>query len=492
MNWKDDNSLPGILEASMVILIQLPTKRNEASTPERFELYAYVINEKNKVIGDKIGLWGLFKGNIATLLGETDENKNGNDVLGELYNPIFSFDTTMAINSTGLKLEINPNITAIGLGTIGSQIFMNLLRMGFVKWNLIDKDILLPHNLARHVLLGDDIGDYKSDKLSQKANDLYELNYVKSFHTNILKADLNDESIKEAYSNSDLILDMSASIPVARKLAIDVESNSRRISAFLSPNGNDSILLSEDTERTFRLDYLEMAYYRFISQEKELENHLQRPTERLRYGNSCRDISFKLPQDLVSIHSGILSRAIRNAIISDAPHIRIWRTDLNKINIKEYSCPAHKIYINKSFDWTYITDEYFLNKLASLRLSKLPNETGGVIIGSYDMQRKICYVVDTIPSPIDSIEWPTVYIRGCKGLKNDIDKICKVTDNMLTYVGEWHSHPKGASNHPNSDDIKAFEWLTEVMTDYGFPGLMIIASDEIGFYIGKMFELIES
>ena len=40
---------------------------------------------------------------------------------------------------------------------------------------------------------------------------------------------------------------------------------------------------------------------------------------------------------------------------------------------------------------------------------------GGVLIGVYDLQRQVVYVVDTIPSPPDSAEWPTLYIGGCEG-----------------------------------------------------------------------------
>ena len=56
-----------------------------------------------------------------------------------------------------------------------------------------------------------------------------------------------------------------------------------------------------------------------------------------------------------------------------------------------------------------------------LRNAKLPNETGGVLVGSLDLERKIAYVIDTVPSPPDSEEWPTVYIRGCRGLRRQVD-----------------------------------------------------------------------
>ena len=56
--------------------------------------------------------------------------------------------------------------------------------------------------------------------------------------------------------------------------------------------------------------------------------------------------------------------------------------------------------------------EALLAKLSSLREPKLPNETGGVLLGSFDVERRILYIADALPSPPDSEEWPTLYIRG--------------------------------------------------------------------------------
>lgn len=39
--------------------------------------------------------------------------------------------------------EKDTTITAIGLGSVGSQVFMNFARMGYGKWYLVDNDILL-------------------------------------------------------------------------------------------------------------------------------------------------------------------------------------------------------------------------------------------------------------------------------------------------------------------------------------------------------------
>jgi integrative and conjugative element protein (TIGR02256 family) len=134
------------------------------------------------------------------------------------------------------------------------------------------------------------------------------------------------------------------------------------------------------------------------------------------------------------------------------------------------------------------TDGWLLQRLIELRQGKLPNETGGVLVGSFDMQRKIVYIVDTIPSPSDSKEWPTVYIRGFQGLSNQMENINKLTNGGLEYVGEWHSHPDGYGCLPSVDDQKAFVSLKEHMAMEGKPVLMLIvgATNQIGWYLGQM------
>ena len=293
--------------------------------------------------------------------------------------------------------------------------------------------------------------------------------------------------LKTAYSSTEIIIDASASIPVARHIARDIDSPGRRISIFLSPSGRDVIMLAEDRNRSITLDCLEMQYYRYLINEPSLENHLKLNDDSIRYARSCRDISAVIPQDLVALHSAVCSRGIRNLLSKDSANISIWETNLDDIGVKSRYYSAYKVFENKFGDWTLYCDKWLLDKIFQARTERLPNETGGVLVGSFDMQRKIVYVVDTVLSPPDSEEWPTVYIRGCKGLKPKIEKIKETTLGMLDYVGEWHSHPVGCGTEPSEDDCKAFSWLVDTMDVDGKPALMLIAGEvKHSWYLGRM------
>jgi integrative and conjugative element protein (TIGR02256 family) len=124
--------------------------------------------------------------------------------------------------------------------------------------------------------------------------------------------------------------------------------------------------------------------------------------------------------------------------------------------------------------WRLRTDDNLLARLFALRADRLPNETGGVFIGAFDLERKVVYIADFIPSPPDSKEWPVLYIRGCKGLSERFQEIDQATGGMVQYVGEWHSHPNGCSTSPSADDRKVFQWLREHMHMDGLPPVMAI------------------
>ena len=216
---------------------------------------------------------------------------------------------------------------------------------------------------------------------------------------------------------SDIILDASASIPVARHLVHDVDASARRISIFLNPSGTDVVMLVEDGKRLITLDSLEMQYYRYLINDPSLENHLLRPPERIRYATSCRDVSSPIPQDFVAMQAAICSRTIHQVTSDEKAFLSIWCTDVDQMNVQRHMIPVQNPISCEQNEWTLCTDDGLMNKFYEARAGKLPNETGGVLVGTYDIERKIVYVVDCLPSPLDSKEWPTVLYSWLSRIK---------------------------------------------------------------------------
>lgn len=477
-----------VLEANLALVLVLPKTRRGSGDVEAKDPYAVLISTPILKIGEALGIWDIRDGQPGGLIA-WDPNKNWEALAILPANLMFSFSRDLAAQQNGLKCRDDRKIVAVGQGALGSQVFLNLARMGYGKWTLVDNDLLLPHNLARHALPRGAVGFDKASSMAYVAGDLVgDPETAKAIVADALHpADDKKEELGNAYRQADVLVDISTSIAVARHLARDVESSARRVSMFLNPTGTDLVMLAEARDRGTPLDYLEMIYYRHLVNTPPLNTHLRRPPDRIRYGNSCRDITVSIPQDLVALHAAVASRSIRMALDSPKSEISIWQADTIKLGVKRHRVKTEAMIELPLGNWKLCTDKWLVNKILALRASRLPNETGGVFVGAFDNNRKIVYVVDTVPSPPDSQEWPTVYIRGCQGLLRRMDEIQQITGGQLEYVGEWHSHTSAYGCGPSDDDIKAFGWLRELRISDGLPALMMIVAERVyAFYVDTM------
>jgi Prokaryotic E2 family A/Prokaryotic homologs of the JAB domain len=492
--WQFDEA---VLNASLVIILILPKARKAGGPEEAADIWAFIctrtIAEERKngiptksgqvgfatvaAVGEQIGLWKKNSDKIATLI-PIDAEKEGRQVEVALLDPSFALSREGAARFNGLSNRDVRKITAIGLGSLGSQVFLNLLRSAYGEWNLIDKDLLLPHNLARHGLYGAVVGAPKVEPLAFYANSTIDGPPIASaIVADVLEPGDAAEQVTKSLAESDVILDLSASVAVARHLSHEVNAHGRRASLFLNPSGTDLVMLVEDAERKIQLAALEMQYYRLLTDEIDLHTHLRRGGERIRYAHSCRDLSTTISQEHVAMHAAIGSRMLRHALESDRATIAIWHADENGGVLNYRSSPIPTMFERRGA-WAIYFDTGLLKRVKRIRYKRLPNETGGILIGTFDMQRSIVYVVDALPAPSDSQERPQGFIRGFHGLTESVEKIEKITGGQLSYVGEWHSHPPGHDATPSENyDRKLFEWLTEKMARDGLPALMLIAGD---------------
>ena len=427
-NWRNETRANEILAAKLILIVALPKARHENAPCEATEWKAFLMPKSIGEIGQEISPSVAYAGYNIPIIGQ---EKKGDDVSIHMLNPVFSLSRECAARLNGLPSRSKKKITAIGLGALGSQVFMNLVRAGYGEWTLIDDDILLPHNLTRHALDGFSIGLPKVYALAVSANETIDgdpiADYIVANVLNSHESSETLEKLREACSSAEIILDASASVPVARHLVHDVDSPARRISIFLNPRGTDVVILAEDEKRKIPLDSLEMQYYRHLINKSYLKNHLLRNSERIRYATSCRDVSTSVPQDFVALQASVCSRAIRQIISNEEAFMAIWCIDTECLNVQRHLLPATSPIKCKKGEWTLYTDRWFLDKVYAARANKLPNETGGMLIGTYDMQRKIVYVVDCLLAPPDSEEWPTGFIRGFQGLNSRREEIQQIT-----------------------------------------------------------------
>ncbi len=285
------------------------------------------------------------------------------------------------------------------------------------------------------------------------------------------------EELTAAFGDTSAIIDASASVPVARSLAFDETLTGPVTSVFLNPIGCDGVLLTETTDRSNRIDCVEMHYYWMISSLTVLQEHLREIGKPLPVGG-CRSPSARIPETQVALLSSIM--AGRWEKDRDLTHARvsIWS---GACDFDALTCVSEMVpdYLNISMgDWIVKISTQVLDSARYLRKEFSSKETGGIIAGSWDRQRKVIYVAGIYDAPPNSKHSNTEFVRGSVGIYKTITELQKATLNNLTYVGEWHSHPPGVSSNPSPDDKQLLNWIEDILVGTEVPAVMLIAADD--------------
>jgi integrative and conjugative element protein (TIGR02256 family) len=464
----------------LVLLLDLPKAREPGGSAQAVDQLAFVVNASVEELCVALGVSQRFNGNVGLLIGggfgETTPSQLSVIPMRRLS--LLTLESAAAFNGVEAVAD---SMAFVGLGALGSQVFMNLWRSGFGQWTLIDRDWLLPHNHARHALI-EGVGESKAMAMADQAAKIFPDQVPKSMAADLLVPGSQLAELEAAFQGSRVVIDCSASVAVGRQLARRFPGG-RRISAFLNPSGTDLVILAEPEDRSVRLDQLEMMYYRAILENQKLHSHLVRSDQPVRYSNACRDLSAVVAQDHIALHAAIASRAIRRFLGNPAGAIAIWRANPDG-TVDRLDVPIVAAIEVSLGGWRIVFDAAVKRVLRTYRSRRLPNETGGVLLGAFDLDRKSVFVSDVLGSPDDSREWPTVYIRGSAGLRLAVQDAERLTQGGLEYVGEWHSHPDRFSGEASSTDKRALRLLSNEMGEDARPAVMfIVAQKEIRTYV---------
>jgi integrative and conjugative element protein (TIGR02256 family) len=483
--WKE---LGYPLGVDVAIALLVPTRRSDEAEPEVEQPWMFLTSMSIAAMGHALGLWTADAENKTQ--PTTHPGDSGASV--RLLPALAYFDLRRddAARFNGRAHSDERRFVAIGAGSLGSQVLAAAARAAFGHWTIIDEDLLLPHNAARHALdrrsLGFDKALSMAVTMEESAEDATEHRWITA---NVLRPGEQREAVEQACAEAVVVVDMSASVPVARAVSRDIESAARRISLFLNPTGTDIVLLAESSDRTIPLDAVEMQYYRAVRTESALAGTLEGAVARERYGRSCRDVSSHLPHARIAALAGIGAQALERVVDEFPAAIRVWRQDVTSLAVSTVDIPVHPVVEREIDGWRMVTDRGLLAKLDAAREAKLPRETGGVLLGHVDVARRIVYIVDTLPSPTDSHERQTLYIRGTTGLREAVEAAQTATGGQLHYIGEWHSHPPGHSPLPSFDDQRVFAWLREMLAEDDLPAVMcILGEGSLAVFVNRMDE----
>jgi integrative and conjugative element protein (TIGR02256 family) len=365
-------------------------------------------------------------------------------------------------------------LVGVGAGAIGSNVIVGTTRAGIGTWTVIDDDTVLPHNTVRQAQTNRLIGGSKALTARLLADLVLAEGGNSHIEANILEPGEAADEIGTAVAAADLVVDFSASPSVLAKLADD-DTSRRTASCFFNPAGSDLIVLAEDAGRELRLDEIEAQYFLAAAADPRLGGHLASArVDFIRYANACQDLSRPLPPWQVQTLCGIASGRLLKLLEEPEAAACAWRLDVETAAVEAVALPLAKVHRCQFEGWRVTLTVEVVRQMQALRQTAAPNETGGVLIGSFDVPRGVVHIVAALPAPADSQQAPTYFVRGARELTVAIDAISRCSVGTLGYVGEWHSHPDGAAARPSRDDEAVFGYLKTHLGPTGTPYVMAI------------------
>jgi hypothetical protein len=309
----------------LIILLSLPKQRRPGGPVEDADHFAVACFDTVMEVALKLGEWRLNTSAKKTKRRRDKRvpklPKEGDPISVFLLRPVFGLTPSRAAKLCGDQPRAIARRVAVGSGALGSQVLLNMARAGYAGWEVIDDDRLFPHNLQRHALDGISIGYAKANGLAFLMNSLFDGSPVAvSIPANLLYPGADEGRVRQALTEANTILDISASVAVARHLAWLEDFKGRSASLFLNPGGTDLVLLAEDASRTISLDSLEMQYYRVILREPRLANHLRPQDGRLvRVSSRIQRIQVATPEHCFTASGPTWTHSRR-------ARVRVWRT----------------------------------------------------------------------------------------------------------------------------------------------------------------------
>ncbi|QIL19768.1 Mov34/MPN/PAD-1 family protein [Thermomonas sp. HDW16] len=476
---------------SLLLIVRIPRTRDGKT--ERLDCRGFLIAEKFENVGIKLGV--LFRpvpgGPVsvaedlaiggATLSPETVW-RSVPLILTDLR-PMPSRQFARALS--GVTQE-DADFTGVlaGVGSLGGVLADIWAREAWGRWSFIDPDDLAPHNLVRHIAPAGAVCFPKVQVVSVHASCTLGVGQVRPPAIVARANDLANPDVAKSLRDAQLLVDATTTIEVPRDWS-EQKDLPRSASVFFTYSGMSAVLLLEDEKRQVRLSALEAQYYRAILNEPWGEKHLERSKE-VRVGAGCRDHSLALPFELVETHAAQLARRLRKSVASGDGAIRVWTLDDDTGSLSAASVEVHPVREFVRGDWQVRWDAGVEAKLHAMRDACLPSETGGVLVGVIDQKLRTITIVDASDAPPDSSADATSFVRG-EGGQDYVSRCENLTGGMVSYIGEWHSHPAGHTSDPSGTDIVLLATLASRLASDGIPALMMIVSKrDVGVSLGEI------
>lgn len=359
-----------------------------------------------------------------------------------------------------------PKTFIVGLGALGSKVALSLGRTGDVDLTLADYDELSPHNLARHAMLRPGLGKNKAEAVKEAIKDIYGDNLSENRITSVKKS-LNSliTTDMEVLSGHDLVLDFTASNAALNTLAgAALPDGCRVIRGEIADEGSLGIMMIEGPGRSPRIDDVQAFLFSKSLTDRSVAGWLSRyraqresnvgnVLEDVDVGVSCSSDTLRLADDVISLYAAATTLSIRARPEAGELNLYTWHGEGDTpLQSRRWVLPPTVVCRpEESPGW-----EVRLSGVAAQRLREAftrsgSRETGGVLLGRFHFKKRIVFVTEATGPPKDSTGRSYVFVRGVQNLPEEVQHAFDASGGLITYVGEWHTHPRGSGRLSPTD-----------------------------------------
>lgn len=377
-----------------------------------------------------------------------------------------------------------PTSTVLGAGALGSAFVDYAFRGGCDALTVIDKDILLPHNMARHRGEVLDIHADKVDVIARMAEAR-----AQNLSVNALNADitaLDDEELKERFKCMDQVVDLTADPLVRRRLSKIqcINLPVMRSEIFHKGRLSVSLLTRLGSHHSLNMLFYQVLALAYHSDRKDVRNWLAYEDSRtfkeeeLLLGFGCGSLTTKMPAYKVDAHANAAYAVAKTKLENlEAPIIALHALDEDGVSQgTTLLTPDPVVVFNNSEytnEWTVVVTETVIEAMRAMRVEHEPNETGGYLFGSIDEAAGEIYVLAISPQPPGTLASPTGVKLGTWGKTGFEQSFIRRTAGRLPPIGTWHSHPAGSPAASKTDWNTVSGFLSDD-AQRGLPTIMMI------------------
>jgi len=228
-----------------------------------------------------------------------------------------------------------------------------------------------------------------------------------------------------------------------------------------------------------------------VSTKNQREADPETTLEEISIGMSCSSETMRIADDSISFHASMFSLGFRKIApkkpVSDNGFLQVSTNNMDHESnccTKSYEiAPVSIISGENNKNWQFRIKSDASKHLIQCFHKSGRNETGGLLIGQFDIKKKVVYITRILTAPTDSKCRPYGFVRGVMNVPEEVSKMSLLSGGMIDYVGEWHTHPVG-SKRLSAIDEDAVSKIKKVLDPVSRPTLvMIVTKDGLHPYI---------